>query len=131
MGNPVVHFAIYCDDAERAIAFYRELFGWSFETWGPPGYWKIETGAEVGATAGALSQRSEPRGEGAPNAFRCTIAVADADAVMARIEVHGGRRASTTATIPGVGSVAEFVDPEGNLGCVMAYEPGSPWHIEG
>lgn len=129
MGNPVVHFAVYCDDADRAIAFYSTLFGWQFEPWGPPGYWKIETGAELGATIGALSQRTAARADGAPNAFRCTIAVADADAAIASIEAQGGKRVSTTATIPGVGSVAEFEDPEGNLACVMAYAPGSPFHI--
>lgn len=128
MGRPVVHFAVYCDDAERAMAFYRELFGWSFEPWGPPGYWKIETNTSVGATAGALSQRTGPRGEGAPNAFRCTIAVPDTDDVIARAEASGGRRASPTAHIPGVGKVAELEDPEGNLLCLMAYEAGSPFH---
>lgn len=129
MGNPVVHFAIYADDPLRAMAFYEAVFGWSFEPWGPPEYWKIETGSGLGAPAGALSKRAEAPGEGTPNAYRCTIAVADCDASIAFIEQHGGTRASPTVTIPTVGSVAEFRDPEGNLACVMAYAEGSPFRL--
>ncbi len=126
MGSPVVHFAVYYDDADRARGFYEAVFGWTFEPWGPPGYWKIDTGSDHGARSGALSARAAARGEGAPNAYRCTIAVDDVDATMARIEAAGGGRASATATIPGVGDVAEFTDSEGNLACVMRYEHGLP-----
>lgn len=130
MGHPVVHFAVYYDgEPDDIIRFYEALFGWRFEAWGPPGYFKIATEAELGATAGALSMRTSPRGEGAPNAYRCTIAVSDADTMMQQIEDHGGKRRSATADIPGVGAVAEFEDPAGNLACVMAYAPGSPFHL--
>jgi len=121
MGDPVVHFAVYCDDAERAMAFYGAVFGWTFEAWGPPGYWKIGVGTEAGATMGALSRRTAPRGEGTPNAYRCTIAVDDLDATMGAIRAHGGTVADVVADIPGVGRVVEFTDPEGNLVCAMQY----------
>ncbi|MEN0062321.1 MAG: VOC family protein [Myxococcota bacterium] len=122
MGQPVVHFAVYYDDAERARAFYESAFGWTFEAWGPPGYWKISTGHPTGIQAGALTKRTTPRGDGSPNAYRCTIAVDDVEAMMARIVSLGGTRASATVTIPHVGDVAEFTDPEGNLACVMRYD---------
>ena len=125
MGHPVVHFAVYYDDdPARAIAFYEAVFGWRFEAWGPPGYFKIATGSDRGATEGALSRRESARGDGAPNAYRCTIAVPDLDAAMHAIEQHGGARASITIDIPQVGRVAEFRDPEGNLACVMRYVDG-------
>ncbi len=110
------------------MAFYEAVFGWTFEAWGPPGYWKIEIPGHP-SMGGALTQRTGPRGEGTPNAYRCTIAVANADAAIDEIGAHGGRRASPTAHIPGVGSVAEFWDPEGNLACVMAYAEGHPHHL--
>lgn len=122
MGNAVVHFAVYYDDAERAREFYEAVFGWTFEAWGPPGYWKIATGNPHGARAGALTARPGPRGEGAPNAFRCTIEVDDVDATMAIVEARGGSRASPTVGIPHVGDVAEFTDPEGNLVAMMRYD---------
>lgn len=129
MGMPVVHFAVYCDDADRAIAFYGTVFGWGFEAWGPPGYFKIDVGADKGVVAGALSVRTAPRAEGTPNAYRCTLSVTDLDASLAAIEANGGQRASNVAQIPGVGRVVEFTDPEGNLACIMQYEPGHPLGI--
>ena len=102
------------------------MFGWRFESWGPPGYWKIFTGDGPGTTSGALSRRTRPRADGAPNCYRCTITVPDLDAALAAISAHGGTPALGHADIPGVGKVAEFTDPEGNLACVMAYVAGNP-----
>ena len=31
MANRVVHFDIYADDVERAIAFYLKVFGWTIQ----------------------------------------------------------------------------------------------------
>jgi predicted enzyme related to lactoylglutathione lyase len=129
MANSVVHFAVYCDDAERAITFYGDVFSWSFEPWGPPGYWKISTGGKAsdpGVAEGALSQRTEPRGEGTPNAYRCTITVADLDAFMKAVEQHGGTVRQPVADIPNIGRVVEFLDTEGNLACLMQYAEGDP-----
>lgn len=126
MSHSIVHFAVYADDPERAMRFYEEVFGWTFTPWGPPGYWKIATGPGPGATEGALSQRRAPRGEGSPNAYRCTITVKDVDAVLSSIEAHGGTVRPPLAEIPQVGRVCEALDPEGNLFCVMEYVEGHP-----
>lgn len=126
MANSVVHFAIYADEPERLIGFYGDVFGWRFEPWGPPGFWRIFTGEGPGMTEGALTQRTGPRGEGTPNAFRCTITVADFDAATRAIEGHGGTLRPPAADIPGVGKVIEFLDPEGNLSCVMRYADDDP-----
>ncbi len=130
MAHSVVHFSVYCDDPERAKRFYNGAFGWQFEAWGPPGYWKVSTGspADPGTTQGALSQRTAPRGEGSPNAFRCTITVPDLDQAMAAVAEHGGDVQQPVADIPHVGRVVEFLDPEGNLACLMQYAPGHPFH---
>ncbi len=40
-----IHFEIPADDPDRAIAFYRDVFGWKFQKWeGPMPYWLITTG---------------------------------------------------------------------------------------
>jgi len=122
----ITHFAVYVDDPERAMRFYTAVFGWSFEAWGPPGYWKISTPDGPGLTFGALSQRDLPASAGGPNAWRCTVSVRDLDAALKAIDEHGGAQHSAIADIPGVGRVAEFTDPEGNLACVMQYAPGNP-----
>jgi predicted enzyme related to lactoylglutathione lyase len=35
MGNPVVHFEITGTDPQLLRNYYRELFGWEFDTSGP------------------------------------------------------------------------------------------------
>ena len=59
--NNVVHFAVHADDVERARAFYEAVFGWRFEAWGPPGFYRIHTGSSDGpGIEGALHTRHEP-----------------------------------------------------------------------
>jgi uncharacterized protein len=38
MGQPVVHFEVIAKDAERAQAYYSELFGWEIDANNPMGY---------------------------------------------------------------------------------------------
>ncbi|MGB8934825.1 MAG: VOC family protein [Candidatus Nitrosopolaris sp.] len=43
----VVHFEIVADNPERAIKFYKEVFGWEFKKWdGPQDYWFVKTGED-------------------------------------------------------------------------------------
>ncbi|MCA9821452.1 MAG: hypothetical protein KC470_02510, partial [Dehalococcoidia bacterium] len=54
----VVHFAIEADDVDRARAFYEGVFGWRFEAWGPPGFYRVLSGtAEAPGIEGALYAR--------------------------------------------------------------------------
>ena len=71
MAGTVRHFAIHTDDTERAMAFYGAVFGWTFEAWGPPGFYQI-----VGAgLPGAMHRRQTPlTGEGL-RAFEVTVGV--------------------------------------------------------
>lgn len=48
MTSRVVHFDIPIDDAGRAGAFYRTVFGWNVEKWGPIDYWTMTTGEPAG-----------------------------------------------------------------------------------
>jgi len=41
----VVHFEIHAGDCERAVKFYKAVFGWEFQKWeGPAEYWMVMTG---------------------------------------------------------------------------------------
>ena len=121
MGN-VRHFAINADDVPRARAFYERVFGWRFEAWGPPGFFMISTG-DAGGPMGSLQGRRELVAGRRTNAFECTIAVADdVDAVAAAVKANGGRILMEKATIPGVGDLIWFEDPEGNVAGAMRYE---------
>ena len=120
----VVHFAIEADDVDRARAFYEGVFGWRFEAWGPPGFYRVLSGtAEVPGIEGALYARAVPRrGDDAMVGYRCTIGVPNLDATTAAVVANGATIRTERSTIPGVGSLIEFADPEGNIVCAMQYE---------
>ena len=112
----VDYFAINADDVPRARKFYETVFGWTFEPWGPPGFYLIETGKErIAPIRGALQERRELVKGQKMIGFECTIDVPDIDRTMRDIEANGGRIAAPKFHIPTVGTIAYFVDPEGNV----------------
>lgn len=121
--NNLASFAIHADDVPRCRRFYEAVFGWRFEPWGPPDFYLIHTGNEQKpGVQGLLQQRQAPRGDGGPNCFECTIAVADIDAVTQAIAQHGGRLLMAKAPVPTVGILTKFEDTEGNILAAMRYE---------
>ena len=115
MPNNVDFFAINADDVPRARTFYQTVFGWSFEPWGPPGFYLIDTGKEpADAIRGALQERRELAPGRKMIGFECTITVANIDQPNRAIEANGGRLAAPKSHIPTVGTVAYFFDTEGN-----------------
>ena len=116
-------FAIHVDDLDRARAFYEAVFGWSFEPWGPPGFYLIHTGDDQDpGIQGLMLKRRRPRtGEGL-NGLEPTFAVHDLDAVLAAVEANGGRVTMPKSPIPTVGVLVRFDDPEGNDIGAMVYE---------
>jgi predicted enzyme related to lactoylglutathione lyase len=120
----VVHFEIFADDPQRAIAFYTDMFGWTFQQFGGQPYWLVTTGpdSEPGINGG-LAPREGPRQSGSPTAYVGVIAVPDIDAAIAQANgqkapVIDGKRA-----VPGVGWSAYFLDPEGNTFGVFQDDP--------
>jgi predicted enzyme related to lactoylglutathione lyase len=126
MPNVLRAFAIHVDDIARARRFYEAVFGWTFEPWGPPGFYVIHTGDERDpAVRGLMHKRLEPKGVGGPNGFECTISVDNVDAIAKKVEAHGGRITMPKSTIPTVGELIYFEDPEGNRVGAMKYETTS------
>jgi len=118
--TPVRHFAINADDLDRARHFYQHVFGWRFNAWGPPGFYMIETGsADVPAVHGSLQQRRELHPGVAMLGFECTITVPDIAAAERAIVEAGGTVLMPVATIPTVGHLLWFRDPEGNVAGAM------------
>lgn len=118
--NDIRHFAIQADDIERARSFYSEVFGWSFEPWGPPGFYRVQT--SEGALGGALQSRREWVAGQKTVGFECTIAVDDVDAVAEAVIAAGGRLLMQKSTIAGVGELIYFEDSEGNIAGAMRYD---------
>ncbi len=118
----VVHFEITADDPERAVAFYKEVFGWEIRKWdGPMDYWMVQTGPkEQPGIDGGVTRRMGP---GA--AHINTVDVSSVDDFVAKIEANGGTIALPKMAIPGVGWLAYAKDTEGSLFGVMQSDPSA------
>ncbi|HEY9489381.1 MAG TPA: VOC family protein [Chryseosolibacter sp.] len=122
--NRVIHFEIHAENVDRASEFYRAVFGWKIEPWGPPeyGYMHVETGnaAEPGIDGGIWKgEGSKPPLGSRLNAFNCSIEVANIDETILKVKKSGGSIIKEKAQIPGVGWLATCVDTEGNYFGVM------------
>jgi predicted enzyme related to lactoylglutathione lyase len=116
----VVHFEIQAEDVDRAKDFYRAVFDWSFEDYGPfvnSDYWGITTGpaGQPGIDGGLLQRNApaRPLGHGV-NAFVCTIEVLDYDAMERRILAAGGQVALPKMALVGMAWQGYYLDTEGN-----------------
>ena len=121
MSNRVVHFEIHAADPEKAIAFYSEVFGWSFPRWmEQPPYWGVMTAAEgsqePGINGGLLHRRGAgPTDGSAVNAYVCTVQVGAYDETHARIVKAGGAVAVPKHAIPGMAWQGYYKDLDGNI----------------
>lgn len=118
----VAHFAIHCDDVERAKAFYESALGWRIEPWGPPEFYQVFTGTpERPGILGALQKRHEPLTGTGNRTYECTIGVPSLAEAISAVEAAGGRIVMQPYRIEGVGDLAHFEDTEGNLAGIMQY----------
>ena len=69
-----------------------------------------------------MHKRREPRTGTGLNGFEPSFAVDDLDAVLAKVEAHGGKIIMQKAAIPTVGTLIRFLDTEGNDIGAMRYE---------
>jgi uncharacterized protein len=106
-----IHFDLTVDDPERAMKFYKDIFGWKFEKWnGPMEYWMVTTGDEKEpGINGGLSKRGE---SGMPNMN--TIGVSSVDKFSKMVQDEGGKVLMPKSPIPGMGWFATCQDTEGN-----------------
>jgi uncharacterized protein len=123
MSNNLKHFAVHANDVDRAKSFYENAFGWTFTSWGPPGFYLIKTGpADDPGVQGALQQRREIVSGKPMFGFECTLGVSSIDETIAAIEANGGKIVMPKYHIPTVGTLVFFEDTEGNIIGAMQYE---------
>jgi len=117
----VVHFEIPVDDPDRAVNFYKEVFGWEINKYeGPTDYWLITTGpeGEPGINGGMMRREAERDGP-SPTAYVCTVDVPSVDEYMTKVTEKGGTVTTPKMPIPGVGWFAYCKDTEGNQFGIM------------
>lgn len=121
MGLRPIHFEIHADDVQRAVAFYRDLFGWTFEDWsefaGMP-YFGATTGEEgtPGINGAIMARQGSGAGPGAAvNGAVLTVGCEDYDTVHQAILAAGGQVAVPKGALPGMAWQGYYLDSEGNV----------------
>ncbi len=108
--SKVIHFEIPADDSDRAIKFYKDVFGWEIEKWDQGDYWLVTTGPddEPGINGAIMTRESG-------DMVRDTINVDSYEEFAKKIEGQGGKMLTEKMTIPGMGFNGLFQDTEGNV----------------
>jgi predicted enzyme related to lactoylglutathione lyase len=117
MNGRVVHFEVPFDDADRARAFYKDVFNWQIQSIPEMSYNLVSTGpsgdqgpTEPGYIGGGMLQRQAP-----VTTPVITMEVDDIDATVVAIEKHGGAAVGSKMPVGDMGFAAYFTDSEGNL----------------
>jgi predicted enzyme related to lactoylglutathione lyase len=118
MAGRVVHFEVPYDDADRARAFYADVFGWQIQPAPEFEYNFVQTGptaesgmpTEVGYIGGGMFQRQDDIGRPV-----ITIDVDDMSKALITIAEHGGAAVTEPQQVGDMGVAAYFTDSEGNL----------------
>jgi uncharacterized protein len=114
--NPVIWWEIQVPDLDKGQAFYRAVFGWTFEPFGEEFVIaKTPDGTMVG---GLVSSEGDASPSG--RHVRIYFAVQDLEATLRAVEANGGEVVDTRTLISEeYGWSATFADPTGiKLGLV-------------
>ena len=119
--NPVVHFEMPYEAADRVTKFYASAFGWKMKDTGEQmGNYVLATTARSGADGRPAKPGSinggffEKKPDWPAQHPSVVIAVDDIRAAMAKVGEAGGRVLGEPFDIPGVGAYVSFMDTEGN-----------------
>ena len=109
MPNPVIHWEIVSKDAKRAQDFFSQLFDWHVDVHEEFKYGIVDTHAEGGINGGI--------GEDQEQGYRVTfyVQVDDLQASLDKAEGLGGKTVMPPTEIPGMVTLAQFSDPDGNI----------------
>jgi len=110
MPSRPTHFEIPVDNPDRAEAFYKNVFGWSFNHYeGAPTYYGLAgTGDSTPGIDGALFQRD------ADSVTTLTMSVDSIEDALSTIESNGGTVLQGKTAVPGIGWFATCEDTEHN-----------------
>ena len=120
MGQPVVHFEVIGKDPAGLRGYYRELFGWEFDTSSPVSE-AVSEPMNYGFVDGSATSDGTgiPGGVGGGAGYASHVifyvGVPDVEAALRKAEGLGGTRRLGPARAPTGLVVGHFTDPEGNL----------------
>jgi uncharacterized protein len=123
--NPVVHFELPYENADRAAAFYRVAFGWQIQQLDAAmGNYVVVTTATAdakadaprGAINGGLYQKKADFPAQYPSVV---IGVKDLEQSMRAVRDAGGKVLGEPMDIPGIGRYVSFFDTENNRNSML------------
>jgi uncharacterized protein len=115
MNNPVVHFEILGPDGPSVVAFYRELFGWELRQVPMTGYQAYAFLPQPDEGIGGGVGQLDPADPAGPSMVTIYIQVEDPGATLDRAVQAGATVSLPPTDIDGVGTIARFRDPHGNV----------------
>ena len=104
----ICHIEIPAKDYARAGKFYADVFGWGLDDIPAMDYMMFKPPDGI---AGGFDKTLDIASTGGVTLY---IEVEDIDAILKKIESHGGKTIKPKSAIPGVGHIAYFADIEGN-----------------
>ena len=117
----VIHFEIPANDTKRAVAFYKQAFGWKVNEYGGEemGYWLVTAGedTELGIN-GAITKKDETH-----SATINTVSVPSFEEAVKKIKGAGGQILGPKMAVPSVGYMTYCKDTEGNVFDIMQTDP--------
>ena len=124
--DPVVHFEMPYESADRLVKFYQAVFGWKMKLTGE------QMGNYVLAVTAASGSDDRPKNPGIINGGffpkkpdwpmqhpSVVVAVGDLVTAMNKVTSAGGQVLGEPMDIPGVGAYVSFVDTEGNRASLL------------
>lgn len=123
--NAPSYFEIQADNPQRAIAFYKKVFGWSLERVEklPVEYWSIKT---EGIRGGLLKRPAAvPQPQSGTNAYVISMEVTNFDDTARAIASAGGTVAMAKFAVPHTCWQGYFIDTEGNTFGIFQPDPNA------
>ena len=115
MGQPVVHFEIVGQDADRLQSYYAELFGWRIDAANPMKYGLVAREENLNADGIGIGGGVGPGPEGYPGHVTFYVEVPDVEASLAQAESLGGTRMMGPDQVMDGLVIGLFSDPEGHV----------------
>jgi predicted enzyme related to lactoylglutathione lyase len=114
--HTIAYFEIQASSPKELVAFYQDVFGWSFKKDDhiPIDYFRTTNTEGV---MGAILQRpaKTPPTEYGTNAYTCSMQVGSFDATAEKIMAAGGKVAMPKFAVPGRCWQGYFIDTDNNV----------------
>ena len=107
MAARIIHVEVTGDDGAALQQFYRDAFGWEFDTNNPGGYGLVRQGEMTGGVGGAA-----PGQNGRVTFY---VHADDPAGTLRRVEELGGRVLMPLTEVAPETTIALFADPEGHV----------------